>query len=104
VIDRPLELGRAVETPRTVEVDLPRVVREGEDKLKGVKKPLKVAIMGCVVNAIGEAREADVGLACGRGFAWVFKNGKPLRKVSEEEMAEELLREIESMDGEVRHG
>lgn len=87
-----------------IEVDLPRVVREVEEKLKGVKKPLKVAIMGCVVNAIGEAREADVGLACGRGFAWVFKNGKPLRKVNEKEMAEELLREIESMDGEVNYG
>ena len=80
-----------------IEVDLPKVVREVEEKLSSIDKPLKVAIMGCVVNAIGEAREADIGLACGRGFAWVFKNGKPIKKVSEEEMAEELLREIERL-------
>ncbi len=80
-----------------IEVDLPKVVKEVEEKLNGIKKPLKVAIMGCVVNAIGEAREADIGLACGRGFAWLFKNGKPIKKVDESEMAEELLREIENM-------
>lgn len=80
-----------------IEVDLPKVVKEVEEKLSSVNKPLKVAIMGCVVNAIGEAREADIGLACGRGFAWLFKNGKPVKKVSEEEMAEELLREIERL-------
>jgi (E)-4-hydroxy-3-methylbut-2-enyl-diphosphate synthase len=80
-----------------IEVDLPKVVKEVEEKLSSVDKPLKVAIMGCVVNAIGEAKEADIGLACGRGFAWLFKDGKPIRKVSEERMAEELLREIEGM-------
>ena len=80
-----------------IEVDLPKVVKEVEEKLNGIKKPLKVAIMGCVVNAIGEAREADIGLACGRGFAWLFKNGKPIKKVDESEMADELLREIENM-------
>ena len=81
-----------------IEVDLPKVVREVEEKLRGVSKPLKVAIMGCVVNAIGEAREADIGLACGRGFAWLFKDGKPVKKVDESSMAEELLREIENMN------
>ncbi|NPB07982.1 MAG: flavodoxin-dependent (E)-4-hydroxy-3-methylbut-2-enyl-diphosphate synthase [Aquificae bacterium] len=81
-----------------IEVDLPRVVREVEEKLSSVKKPLKVAVMGCVVNAIGEAREADIGLACGRGFAWLFKRGKPIKKVSEEEMVDELLKEIENME------
>ncbi len=78
-----------------IEVDLVKVVKEVESKLKDVKEPLKVAIMGCVVNAIGEAREADIGLACGRGFAWIFKKGKPVRKVEESVMAQELLREIE---------
>ncbi len=77
-----------------IEVDLPKVVKEVEEKLKGVKAPLKVAIMGCVVNAIGEAKEADIGLACGKGFAWLFKQGKPIRRVSEEEMAQALLDEI----------
>ena len=80
-----------------IEVDLPKVVKEVEESLKDVDKPLKVAIMGCVVNAIGEAREADIGLACGRGFAWLFKEGKPIKKVSEEEMARELLKEIQNM-------
>jgi len=80
-----------------IEVDLPRVVREVEEKLSGLDKPIKVAIMGCVVNAIGEAREADVGLACGKGFAWIFRGGAPVRKVSEEEMAQELLKEIEKI-------
>ena len=81
-----------------IEVDLPKVVKEVEKRLSKTDKNLKVAIMGCVVNAIGEAREADVGLACGRGFAWIFKRGRPVRKVEEEVMAEELLKEIESMD------
>ncbi|MCC6063345.1 MAG: flavodoxin-dependent (E)-4-hydroxy-3-methylbut-2-enyl-diphosphate synthase [Thermocrinis sp.] len=82
-----------------IEVDLPKVVKEVEEKLKGLEKPLKVAIMGCVVNAIGEAREADLGLACGRGFAWLFKEGKPIKRVSEEEMVQALLEEVLNYDG-----
>jgi (E)-4-hydroxy-3-methylbut-2-enyl-diphosphate synthase len=82
-----------------IEVDLPKVVKEVEEKLKGLEKPLKVAIMGCVVNAIGEAREADLGLACGRGFAWLFKEGKPIKRVSEEEMVQALLEEVSNHDG-----
>jgi (E)-4-hydroxy-3-methylbut-2-enyl-diphosphate synthase len=82
-----------------IEVDLPKVVKEVEERLKGLEKPLKVAIMGCVVNAIGEAREADLGLACGRGFAWLFKEGKPIKRVSEEEMVQALLEEILNHDG-----
>lgn len=75
-------------------MDLPKVVKQVEEKLKDVKTPLKVAIMGCVVNAIGEAKEADLGLACGKGFAWLFKGGKPIRRVREEEMAQVLLEEV----------
>jgi (E)-4-hydroxy-3-methylbut-2-enyl-diphosphate synthase len=82
-----------------IEVDLPKVVKEVEEKLKGLEKPLKVAIMGCVVNAIGEAKEADLGLACGRGFAWLFKEGKPIKRVSEEEMVQALLEEVLNHDG-----
>ncbi len=81
-----------------IEVDLPKVVKEVEEKLSGVDKPIKVAIMGCVVNAIGEAKEADIGLACGYKSAILFKNGEPLRKVSEEEMVDELLKEISNME------
>ncbi len=80
-----------------IEVNLPEVVKKVEDKLKNVKQPLKVAIMGCVVNAIGEAKEADIGLACGNKSAILFKNGQPIKRVSEEDMVDELLKEIEKM-------
>ncbi|RTZ68342.1 MAG: 4-hydroxy-3-methylbut-2-en-1-yl diphosphate synthase [Aquificaceae bacterium] len=78
-----------------IEVDLPKVVKEVKEKLKGVKKPLKVAIMGCVVNGPGEAKEADLGLACGKGRALLFKKGKVVKTVKEEEMVKALLEEIE---------
>lgn len=81
-----------------IEVNLPEVVRRVEENLKDIKLPIKVAIMGCAVNAIGEAKEADIGLACGYKSAILFKEGKPIRRVSEEEMVEELLREIKTME------
>ncbi|MGB9766610.1 MAG: flavodoxin-dependent (E)-4-hydroxy-3-methylbut-2-enyl-diphosphate synthase [Sulfurihydrogenibium sp.] len=81
-----------------IEVNLPEVVKKVEEKLSGIDKPIKVAIMGCVVNAIGEAKEADIGLACGYKSAIIFKNGEPVKKVSEEEMVDELLKEISNMD------
>ena len=80
-----------------IEVDLPKVVSEVKERLKGIKKPLKVAIMGCVVNGPGEAREADIGLACGKGRALLFKRGEVVKTLKEEEMVSELLREIENM-------
>lgn len=83
-----------------IEVNLPEVVKKVEEKLEAVDKPLKVAIMGCVVNAIGEAKEADIGLACGNKSAILFKKGVPIKRVSEEEMVEELLNEIQRMDNE----
>jgi len=83
-----------------IEVNLPEVVKKVEEKLESVDKPLKVAIMGCVVNAIGEAKEADIGLACGNKSAILFKKGVPIKRVSEEEMVEELLNEIQRMDNE----
>jgi (E)-4-hydroxy-3-methylbut-2-enyl-diphosphate synthase len=78
-----------------IEVDLPKVVKEVKEKLKGVKKPLKVAIMGCVVNGPGEAKEADIGLACGKGRALLFRKGKVIKTVREGEMVKALLEEIE---------
>ena len=83
-----------------IEVNLPEVVKKVEEKLEGLDKPLKVAIMGCVVNAIGEAKEADIGLACGNKSAILFKKGVPIKRVSEEEMVEELLNEVQKMDNE----
>jgi (E)-4-hydroxy-3-methylbut-2-enyl-diphosphate synthase len=80
-----------------IEVDLPKVVKEVKEKLKGVKTPLKVAIMGCVVNGPGEAKEADVGIACGKGRALLFRKGVVIKTVKEEEMVGELLKEIEKL-------
>lgn len=84
-----------------IEVDLPKVVDKVEEKLKDKDLPLKIAIMGCVVNAIGEAKEADIGLACGNKSALLFKKGKPIKRVSEKEMVNELLNEIKKMEKEL---
>lgn len=59
---------------------------------------MTVAVMGCVVNGPGEAREADIGIAGGNGEGLLFKKGQVLRKVPEERLLQELLKEIESMD------
>ncbi|WP_457621714.1 flavodoxin-dependent (E)-4-hydroxy-3-methylbut-2-enyl-diphosphate synthase [Persephonella sp.] len=81
-----------------IEVNLPEVVRKVEEKLDGKNIPIKVAIMGCVVNAIGEAREADIGLACGNKSAILFKKGEPVKRVSEDQMIDQLLKEIENLE------
>jgi (E)-4-hydroxy-3-methylbut-2-enyl-diphosphate synthase len=79
------------------EIDLAPMVEEVEKKLAGMKEYLKIAIMGCVVNGPGEAAEADIGIAGGRGLGILFKHGKPVKKVKEEELVEVLLREVEAM-------
>ena len=73
------------------------MVDEVEKKLAGMKEYLKIAIMGCVVNGPGEAAEADIGIAGGRGLGILFKHGKPSRKVKEEDLVDVLVREIEAM-------
>lgn len=78
-------------------INLIAIAQKVEKALEGVKKPIKVAVMGCVVNGPGEAREADIGIAGGDGCAMIFKRGKILRKVSEDKIVEELLKEIETM-------
>lgn len=81
-----------------IEVDLPKIVKEVQEKLGDIDSSIKVAIMGCVVNAIGEAKEADIGLACGYKSALLFKKGIPVRRVNEESMVDELLKEIMDME------
>lgn len=76
------------------EVDLARIVKEVEDSLAGIRGAITVAVMGCMVNGPGEAREADLGVACGRGVGVIFKKGKVLRKVKEEMIVAELLKEV----------
>lgn len=78
-------------------VDLIGIASEVEERLRAVNKPLTVAVMGCVVNGPGEAREADIGLAGGRGKVALFKKGEVLRTVPEADAVEELMREIMNM-------
>ncbi len=67
-----------------------------EARLAGVTDPLTVAVMGCEVNGPGEAREADFGIACGRGTGLVFRGGKTVRKVAEPELVDALVAEVEA--------
>ena len=68
-----------------------------EERLKTIRKPIKVAVMGCVVNGPGEARDADVGIAGGKGKAVLFRKGKVVRTVPESEMLEALMGEVQSL-------
>lgn len=79
------------------EIDMPRLVRTVEKKLAGMKQYLKVALMGCVVNGPGEAAEADIGIAGGRGMGLLFKKGKVVRKLEETEFIPALMEEIRLM-------
>ncbi len=79
------------------QIDLISIANEVEDKLKDIDKPLKVAVMGCVVNGPGEARDADIGIAGGKGEGLIFRKGEIVRKVKEKEIVSELLKEIESL-------
>lgn len=78
-------------------IDLPKIAAEVEEKLKKIKKPISVAVMGCVVNGPGEAREADVGIAGGKGEGLVFRKGEILRKVPEKDLVNELFKEIDTI-------
>ena len=81
------------------EIDLLSVVEEVEHRLSGMREPLKIAIMGCVVNGPGEAAEADVGIAGGKRAGMLFKKGKPVRKVAEGDLVKALLEEVAAMTG-----
>jgi len=81
------------------EIDLIGLVQAVESRLLKVKTPLKVAIMGCVVNGPGEAKDADVGIAGGRGQGILFRKGEVIDKVPEEELMPRLLREISLLLG-----
>jgi (E)-4-hydroxy-3-methylbut-2-enyl-diphosphate synthase len=79
------------------EIDLFGLVDKVEKALSGIEASPKVAIMGCVVNGPGEAKEADIGIAGGRGQGILFKKGKVVRKVKEDKLAEVLIREIKRL-------
>ncbi len=82
------------------EIDLTSVVRKVEKELHKITAPITVAIMGCVVNGPGEAREADLGIAGGKGAGVLFKKGKVIRKVKEKDFASVLIREAFDVAGE----
>jgi len=65
--------------------------------LAKVKKPIKVAVMGCVVNGPGEAADADVGVACGKGKGIIFRKGKKIRVVEEKDIVKVLMAEVEKL-------
>ncbi|MDI6716748.1 MAG: flavodoxin-dependent (E)-4-hydroxy-3-methylbut-2-enyl-diphosphate synthase [Actinomycetota bacterium] len=79
------------------DIDVIPVVEEIEKQLMKVRVPIKVAVMGCVVNGPGEAREADIGVAGGKKEGVLFKGGKALRRISTSNMAEELMAEIKKL-------
>ena len=79
------------------QVNLIGLASEVEQRLANVKSPVKVAVMGCVVNGPGEAADADIGVACGAGTGVVFSHGKIVRKVSESEIVDALMEEIEQL-------
>ena len=79
------------------QINLIGVAEEVEKRLAGIDKPITVAVMGCVVNGPGEAREADVGIAGGRGEGLLFRHGEVVRKVPENEMVDALLAEVDKI-------
>lgn len=78
-------------------INLLEIVDEAQKRLDKIDKNLKVALMGCAVNGPGEAREADIGIAGGNGEGIIFKKGKIIKKVKEEELLDELFKEIEKL-------
>jgi (E)-4-hydroxy-3-methylbut-2-enyl-diphosphate synthase len=76
------------------DVDLPKIAAEIENRIKDIKEPITVAVMGCEVNGPGEAKEADIGIAFGEGVGLIFKHGKPFRKVKVGNMVEEFVKEV----------
>ncbi len=78
-------------------IDLINIANEVEEKLGKLKKPIKIAVMGCAVNGPGEARDADIGIAGGDGSALLFKKGEIIRKVKEEDILNVLIEEIDQL-------
>jgi (E)-4-hydroxy-3-methylbut-2-enyl-diphosphate synthase len=78
-----------------IEIDLISIANEVEEYISKVKAPIKVAVLGCAVNGPGEAREADIGIAGARGEGLLFRHGEIVRKVPEDQLLDELKKEID---------
>jgi (E)-4-hydroxy-3-methylbut-2-enyl-diphosphate synthase len=83
-----------------LEADLVAAVAEVEAKTRHIKKPLDISVMGCVVNAIGEAKHADVAIAYGKGVGLVMRKGEIIAKLDEKELVRVFLEEVEKAAGE----
>ena len=79
-------------------MDLIDLAKRVDERLSASTAPIKVAVMGCVVNGPGEAADADLGVACGAGSGVIFAKGKVLRKVDEACIVEALSEEIEKLE------
>ena len=78
-------------------IDLEKLANTVEQRLAGIRDPISVAVMGCIVNGPGEAREADVGIAGGKGEGLVFRKGQVIKKVPEDCLVNELFKEIDKI-------
>ena len=92
-------LGLRISCPTCgrTQIDLISIANEVEQKCASIKKDIKVAVMGCVVNGPGEAKEADIGIAGGNGVGILFKKGELIRKVDESQLVDALMEEIDKL-------
>src|SRR5690242_8853539 len=81
-------------------IDLEKIVADLEKRLEGRKTPVKVSVLGCVVNGPGEAREADIGIAAGNGKGMIFRNGEIVRRVEESQIVDALMEEVARWESE----
>ena len=79
------------------QLDLISIANEVEKRAANIDKPIKIAVMGCAVNGTGEAREADIGIAGGKGEGLIFKKGEIIKKVPQDSLVDELMKEIETL-------
>ena len=79
------------------ETEIVELAEAVEERLRGTERPVKVAVMGCVVNGPGEARDADVGIACGKGRGVIFRKGEKVRTVDEADFLEALMAEVRAL-------
>jgi (E)-4-hydroxy-3-methylbut-2-enyl-diphosphate synthase len=78
-------------------VDIIKLAQQVETELQKIKKPIKVAVMGCAVNGPGEARDADVGIACGKNRGILFRNGRKIGMVEEGDFLQALMAEVHKL-------
>jgi (E)-4-hydroxy-3-methylbut-2-enyl-diphosphate synthase len=100
--------GRRVRKPELIAcptcgrlaIDLEKIIAELEKRLEGKTTPVKISVLGCVVNGPGEAKEADIGIAAGNGKGVIYRNGEIVRHVQEAEMVDALLEELARWEAE----